>query len=101
MAILDTEDSHCKMYDTYKKFHFVWHYVPPRSWLYLRTVLWTHFIALITKNMSTLDSAIDRKSFYEPEKMFYCLLPKKYMQMKDLHQHDSICHFQHKSNILK
>ena len=34
--------------------------------------------------MSTTDGAIDQKSFYGLEWIYYCLLPKPIMQMKHL-----------------
>ena len=48
------------------------------------TVVWAHVIALITKQMSTTDGAIDQKLIYDLEWIYYCLLPKAVMQMKHL-----------------
>ena len=48
--------------------------------------------------MSTTDGAIDQKSFYDLEGIYYCLLPKTDMEMKYLASTKFIYNFQHKSN---
>ena len=48
--------------------------------------------------MSTTDGAIDQKSFYDLEGIYYCLLPKTDMEMKYLASTNFIYNFQHKSN---